>query len=49
MIDTTCVLGQGTFSTVYKGKDLLKVRDVAIKVIEISRIEQTGIENLLKE
>lgn len=49
VIDTQNILGSGTFSSVYKGKDVQKGKEVAVKVIELKTIQKMGIKELFWE
>lgn len=42
-------IGEGTFSKVYKGKDTVKDIQVAVKIVELKKIEEMGIEDLFWE
>lgn len=45
----TCKIGEGTFSRVYSGVDLVKEHQVAVKIVELRKIQEMGIEKLFWE
>lgn len=44
VIDTRNILGEGTFSVVYRGKNIEKGKEVAVKVTELKTIQKMGIK-----
>lgn len=49
VIDMAGKLGEGTFSKVYRGKEMGKDVQVAVKIVELKKIEELGIEDLFWE
>jgi len=43
------LIGEGTFSKVFKGRDLNKGTQVAVKMVELKKIEEMGIQQLFWE
>lgn len=39
----SCKIGEGTFSRVYKGKDMGEGGEVAVKIVELKKIKEMGI------
>lgn len=48
-IDMNSLIGEGTFSKVYRGRELGKTSQVAVKMVELKKIEEMGIQQLFWE
>ena len=42
-------IGEGTFSKVYKGRDVIRNYEVAVKIVQLKKVQEMGIQDLFWE